>query len=236
MAASNMLTRPQNLAADLQAVRDRITAAALTAGRDPVSVTLVGVSKTHPATVVQAAIAAGLTDLGENYVQEAVAKIDGIADPRVTWHLIGPLQGNKTRDVAERFQWVHTVDREKIARRLSEQRPHHAPPLQVCLQVRLGGEESKSGVEPQELEALAGQVAVLPRLRLRGLMCIPPAEEDPARQRHWFAELRRLRDALNARGHALDVLSMGMSADFELAIAEGATHVRVGTAIFGPRP
>ncbi|MBS1200428.1 MAG: YggS family pyridoxal phosphate-dependent enzyme [Proteobacteria bacterium] len=236
MAASNMLTRPQNLAADLQAVRDRITAAALTAGRDPVSVTLVGVSKTHPAAVVQAAIAAGLTDLGENYVQEAVAKIDGIADPRVTWHLIGPLQGNKTRDVAERFQWVHTVDREKIARRLSEQRPHHAPPLQVCLQVRLGGEESKSGVEPQELEALAGQVAVLPRLRLRGLMCIPPAEEDPARQRHWFAELRRLRDALNARGHALDVLSMGMSADFELAIAEGATHVRVGTAIFGPRP
>jgi len=236
MAASNMLTRPQNLAADLQAVRDRITAAALTAGRDPVSVTLVGVSKTHPAAVVQAAIAAGLTDLGENYVQEAVAKIDGIADPRVTWHLIGPLQGNKTRDVAERFQWVHTVDREKIARRLSEQRPLHAPPLQVCLQVRLGGEESKSGVEPQELEALAGQVAVLPRLRLRGLMCIPPAEEDPARQRHWFAELRRLRDALNARGHALDVLSMGMSADFELAIAEGATHVRVGTAIFGPRP
>jgi len=236
MAASNMLTRPQNLAADLQAVRDRITAAALTAGRDPVSVTLVGVSKTHPAAVVQAAIAAGLTDLGENYVQEAVAKIDGIADPRVTWHLIGPLQGNKTRDVAERFQWVHTVDREKIARRLSEQRPHHAPPLQVCLQVRLGGEESKSGVEPQVLEALAGQVAVLPRLRLRGLMCIPPAEEDPARQRHWFAELRRLRDALNARGHALDVLSMGMSADLELAIAEGATHVRVGTAIFGPRP
>ena len=236
MAASNMLTRPQNLAADLQAVRDRITAAALTAGRDPVSVTLVGVSKTHPAAVVQAAIAAGLTDLGENYVQEAVAKIDGIADPRVTWHLIGPLQGNKTRDVAERFQWVHTVDREKIARRLSEQRPHHAPPLQVCLQVRLGGEESKSGVEPHELEALAGQVAVLPRLRLRGLMCIPPAEEDPARQRHWFAELRRLRDALNARGHALDVLSMGMSADLELAIAEGATHVRVGTAIFGPRP
>ena len=236
MAASNMLTRPQNLAADLQAVRDRITAAALTAGRDPVSVTLVGVSKTHPAAVVQAAIAAGLTDLGENYVQEAVAKIDAIADPRVTWHLIGPLQGNKTREVAERFQWVHTVDREKIARRLSEQRPHHAPPLQVCLQVCLGGEESKSGVEPQELEALAGQVAVLPRLRLRGLMCIPPAEEDPARQRHWFAELRRLRDALNARGHALDVLSMGMSADFELAIAEGATHVRVGTAIFGPRP
>jgi hypothetical protein len=236
MAASNMLTRPQNLAANLQAVRDRITAAAIAAGRDPAAITLVGVSKTHPAVAVRAAIAAGLADFGENYVQEAVEKIDEIADPRVTWHLIGPLQSNKTREVAERFQWVHTVDREKIARRLSEQRPHYAPPMQVCLQVHLGGEESKSGVDPGALEALAGQVAGLPRLQLRGLMCIPPVEEDPARQRHWFAELRRMRDALNARGHRLDVLSMGMSADFEAAIAEGATHVRVGTALFGPRP
>jgi pyridoxal phosphate enzyme (YggS family) len=150
--------------------------------------------------------------------------------------LIGPLQSNKTREVAERFQWVHTVDREKVARRLSEQRPHYAPPLQVCLQVHLGDEPTKSGAAPAALEALAAQVAGLQRLRLRGLMCIPPAEDDPARQRHWFAELRRLRDSLNSRGHALDVLSMGMSADFELAIAEGATHVRIGTAIFGSRP
>jgi pyridoxal phosphate enzyme (YggS family) len=236
MAASNMLTRPQNLPASLHAVRGRIAAAAVAAGRDPASVTLVGVSKTQPASAVRAAIEAGLADFGENYVQEAVAKIDEVAAPGVAWHLIGPLQSNKTREVAERFQWVHTVDREKIARRLSEQRPHYAPPLQVCLQVRLGDEPTKSGAAPEALEALAAQVAPLPRLQLRGLMCIPPAEDDPARQRHWFAELRRLRDSLNSRGHALDVLSMGMSADFELAIAEGATHVRIGTAIFGSRP
>ena len=236
MAASNMLTRPQNLPASLHEVRGRIAAAAVAAGRDPASVTLVGVSKTQPASAVRAAIEAGLGDFGENYVQEAVAKIDEVAAPGVAWHLIGPLQSNKTREVAERFQWVHTVDREKIARRLSEQRPHYAPPLQVCLQVRLGDEPTKSGAAPAALEALAAQVAPLPRLQLRGLMCIPPAEDDPARQRHWFAELRRLRDSLNSRGHALDVLSMGMSADFELAIAEGATHVRIGTAIFGSRP
>jgi len=231
-----MLTGPQNLAANLQAVQQRIAAAARAAGRDPGSVTLIGVSKTQPVAAVREAIAAGLHDLGENYVQEAVAKLEEIADPGVSWHLIGPLQSNKTREVAARFQWVHTVDREKIASRLSEQRPHYAPPLQVCLQVHLGGEDTKSGVAPEAVGALAGQVAALPRLRLRGLMCIPPVEEDAARQRHWFAELRRLRDGLNARGHALDVLSMGMSADYELAIAEGATHVRIGTAIFGPRP
>jgi pyridoxal phosphate enzyme (YggS family) len=236
MAASNMLTRPQNLPASLRTVRDRIAAAAVAAGRDPASVTLVGVSKTQPASAVRAAIEAGLADFGENYVQEAVAKIDEVAGTGIAWHLIGPLQSNKTREVAERFQWVHTVDREKVARRLSEQRPHYAPPLQVCLQVRLGDEPTKSGAAPEALEALAAQVAPLPRLQLRGLMCIPPAEDDPARQRHWFAELRRLRDSLNSRGHALDVLSMGMSADFELAIAEGATHVRIGTAIFGSRP
>jgi len=230
-----MLTGPQNLAENLRQVRRRVETAACAAGRDPASVTLIGVSKTHPASAIKEAVAAGLTDLGENYVQEAVEKIGEVADATVTWHFIGALQSNKTREVAESFQWVHTVDRLKIATRLSEQRPHYAPPLQVCLQVNIGGEDTKSGVQPGTLGELAGAVAALPRLRLRGLMCIPPPEDDEGRQRHWFARLRRLRDELNAAGHALDALSMGMSGDFELAIAEGATHVRVGTAIFGTR-
>lgn len=230
-----MLTVPQNPASRLAAVRARIDAAARAAGRDPDSVTLIGVSKAQPAGAVREAAGAGLADVGENYVQEAVGKMDALAGLPLTWHFIGPLQSNKTRPVAERFQWAHSVDRLKVARRLSEQRPHYGPPLQVCLQVHLGGEASKSGVEPGELPALAEAVAELPRLALRGLMAVPPAEVDPARQRHWFAELRRLREALVAAGHRLDVLSMGMSADFELAIAEGATHVRVGTAIFGAR-
>jgi pyridoxal phosphate enzyme (YggS family) len=230
-----MLTLPQKLPVRLQLVRQRIAEAARSAGRDPAAVTLIGVSKTQPAAAVHEAHAAGLCDFGENYVQEAIDKLREVADETVTWHFIGALQSNKTRDVAEHFHWVHTIDREKIARRLSEQRPFHAAPLQACLQVRLGEEDTKSGVAPSGLDDLADAVAVLPRIRLRGLMCIPPVEDDPARQRHWFAGLRRLQEGLIARGHDLDVLSMGMSADFELAIAEGATHVRVGTAIFGPR-
>jgi pyridoxal phosphate enzyme (YggS family) len=230
-----MLTGPQNLPENLRNVRNRIAAAASAAGREPASVTLIGVGKSQPASAIRAAVEAGLADLGENYVQEAVDKIGLLANASVTWHFIGALQSNKTREVAENFQWVHTVDREKIARRLSLQRPHFARALQVCLQVRLGAEDTKSGVEPGGLKELADSVAGLPGLRLRGLMCIPPPESDPGRQRHWFAELRRLRDELNDAGHALDVLSMGMSDDFELAITEGATHVRVGTAIFGPR-
>lgn len=230
-----MLTGPQNLPENLRNVRNRIAAAASAAGREPAGVTLIGVGKSQPASAIRAAVEAGLADLGENYVQEAVDKIGLLANASVTWHFIGALQSNKTREVAENFQWVHTVDREKIARRLSLQRPHFAPALQVCLQVRLGAEDTKSGVEPGGLKELADSVAGLPGLRLRGLMCIPPPESDPGRQRHWFAELRRLRDGLNDAGHALDVLSMGMSDDFELAITEGATHVRVGTAIFGPR-
>ena len=230
-----MLTGPQNLPENLRNVRNRIAAAASAAGREPASITLIGVCKSQPASAIRAAVEAGLADLGENYVQEAVDKIGLLANASVTWHFIGALQSNKTREVAENFQWVHTVDREKIARRLSLQRPHFAPALQVCLQVRLGAEDTKSGVEPGGLKELADSVAGLPGLRLRGLMCIPPPESDPGRQRHWFAELRRLRDGLNDAGHALDVLSMGMSDDFELAITEGATHVRVGTAIFGPR-
>lgn len=230
-----MLTVPQNPASRLAAVRGRIDSAARAAGRDPASVTLIGVSKAQSAESIRAAAAAGLADVGENYVQEAVGKMDELEHLPLTWHFIGPLQSNKTRPVAERFQWVHSVDRLKVARRLSEQRPYHAPPLMVCLQVHLGDEGTKSGAAPAGLPALAAEVAALPRLSLRGLMCVPPAESDPARQRHWFAELRRLRDGLAADGHRLDVLSMGMSADFELAIAEGATHVRVGTAIFGAR-
>jgi pyridoxal phosphate enzyme (YggS family) len=231
-----MLTLPQKLPDRLQRVRQRIAAAAIACGRDPSAVTLIGVSKTQPATAVREAAEAGLADFGENYLQEALGKQEALADRALTWHFIGALQSNKTREVAGHFDWVHTVDREKIARRLAGQRPFHAPPLQVCLQVRLGQEDTKSGVDPPGLDALADAVAALPRLRLRGLMCIPPVEDDPARQRRWFAELRSLQERLVARGHPLDVLSMGMSGDFELAIAEGATHVRVGTAIFGPRP
>ncbi len=230
-----MLTVPQNPASRLAEVRARVAAAARAAGRDPETVTLIGVSKAQPAGAIRAAAEAGLGDVGENYVQEAAGKMDALAGLPLTWHFIGPLQSNKTRPVAERFQWVHSVDRIKIARRLSEQRPHYAPPLAVCLQVRLGDEAGKSGVEPAGLPALAAEVAGLPRLQLRGLMSVPPPEDEPARQRHWFARLRELRDALVAEGHRLDVLSMGMSADFAAAIAEGATHVRIGTAIFGAR-
>jgi pyridoxal phosphate enzyme (YggS family) len=230
-----MLTVPQNLTENLLRVRQRIALAARGAGRDPAEVTLIGVSKTQPAPAVRAAVEAGLNDLGENYVQESLDKIAELDDLPVTWHFIGALQSNKTREVAEHFQWVHTVDRLKIARRLSDQRPHYAPPLQVCLQVHIGDEVTKSGIEPGAARALADAIADLPRLKLRGLMCIPPPEEDPERARRWFAELRQLRETLNASGHELDVLSMGMSSDFELAIAEGATHVRVGTAIFGMR-
>jgi len=230
-----MLIGPQFSAANLLAVRERIAAAAARAGRAANDVTLIGVSKTQPVESVAAAVAAGLTDLGENYVQEGVTKITLLPRTGITWHFIGQLQSNKSRPVAEHFDWVHTVDRAKLAERLAAQRPFHGPPLQVCLQVKLEDEPGKAGVAPDEAPALAEAVAALPRLRLRGLMCIPPPQEEEAAQRRTFARLRELRDALNARGHALDVLSMGMSADFEDAILAGATMVRVGTAIFGPR-
>lgn len=231
-----MLTAPQNPADGLSVVRERITIAARAAGRDPASVTLVGVCKSQPVERVRAALAAGLADLGENYVQEARAHFGALAGLDFCRHYIGALQTNKTREAATLFDWVHTVDRIRVAERLSAQRPESLPPLAVCIQVQLGGEATKSGVVPQALGALAGEVAALPRLALRGLMALPPTESDPARQRHWFAELRGLLEGLNAAGHRLDVLSMGMSGDFESAIAEGATHVRVGTSIFGPRP
>ena len=217
-------------------MRAEIAAAAASAGRNVSDITLLAVSKAQPAEAVRAAFAAGLTDFGESYLNEALAKLEALEDLPLTWHFIGRLQANKTRPIAERFQWVHGIDRLHIAERLAQQRPVHAPPLNVCLQVNLAGERSKAGVTPAELPALAAAVAALARLRLRGLMCIPPPETDPQAQRAWFAQLRQLRDGLNAAGAALDTLSMGMSSDFPSAILEGSTLVRVGTALFGERP
>ena len=222
---------------NLQQVHSRINAACAAAGRPVDSVTLLAVSKTFGADAVRAAFAAGERQFGENYVQEALDKISVLADLRrqLTWHLIGPLQSNKTRPVAAAFDWVHSVDRLKIAQRLSEQRPADVPPLQVCLQVNISGEASKSGLLPAEVLAVAAQVARLPRLRLRGLMAIPEPAADPAAQHAPHRALHALLAALNASGLALDTLSMGMSADLEAAVAEGATVVRIGTAIFGGR-
>lgn len=219
----------------LLAVRARIEAAARVAGRDPAAVSLLAVSKTWPAAAVRAAAAAGQRAFGENYVQEGVEKIEALRDLALEWHFIGPLQSNKTRPVANAFDWVHGIDRVKIAERLSAQRDVHLPALNVCIQVNVSGEDSKSGVAPDEVAALAQAVAALPRLRLRGLMCIPEPTEDMALLRARFALLRRLRDELAGAGLELDTLSMGMSHDIEPAIAEGATIVRVGTAIFGER-
>jgi hypothetical protein len=230
-----MLTAPQFWPDGLGSVLARIERAVGEAGRPPGSVRLVAVSKQQPAAAVRRLAEAGQRDFGENYLQEALPKLDELADLPLCWHFIGQLQGNKTREVAERFQWAHTVDRERIAARLSAQRPHYAPPLEVPLQVKLADEAAKGGVAPADLPGLAEAVAGLPRLRLRGLMCIPAPADDPAEQRRPFARLRELLEALNRRGHALDTLSMGMSADLEAAVAEGATIVRVGTAVFGAR-
>ncbi len=219
-----------------QAVRTRIADAARAAGRAPESVHLLAVSKTFPADAVRALHALGQRAFGENYVQEAAAKRESLADlTDVEWHLIGPLQSNKTAVVAALFDWVESVDRLKIAQRLSAQRPASLPPLSVCVQVNASGEATKSGVAPQEALVLAREVAALPRLRLRGIMGIPEPTDDPGVAR---AQLRVLRDCFVAcRAHGLDVdtLSMGMSADLELAVAEGATEVRIGTALFGSR-
>ncbi|HKT93883.1 MAG TPA: YggS family pyridoxal phosphate-dependent enzyme [Paraburkholderia sp.] len=226
-----------DLSHNLEAVRERIAAAARNAGRDPQSVELLAVSKTFPAQDVRAAHAAGQRAFGENYVQESVDKIEALADLRasIEWHFIGPLQSNKTRPVAERFDWVHSVDRLKIAERLSAQRPADMAPLNVCLQVNVSGEDSKSGVTPQEAQQVAKQIAALPNLRLRGLMSIPEPETSLEAQRAPHRQLRELFETLRAEGLALDTLSMGMSADLEAAVLEGATIVRVGTAIFGAR-
>ncbi len=219
----------------LQAVRDRIHAACLAAGRPQNSVHLLAVSKTFGPDAVQAAFAAGQTAFGENYIQEAVQKITELRHLPLQWHCIGPIQSNKTRLVAEHFDWVHTVDRLKIAQRLSEQRPSSLPPLQVCLQVNIDGGSTKSGVAPVDALALARAVAPLPGLHLRGLMCIPEPAADFVAACAVFKSARDLFDALNAEGLGLDTLSMGMSADLEAAITSGSTMVRVGSAIFGGR-
>jgi len=215
---------------NLQAVRGRIARAAAAAGRDPQSVTLLAVSKTHPAALVEEALAAGQQAFGENYVQEAVEKMDALAGKSIEWHLVGPLQSNKTRVVAERFDWVHTVESAKVARRLSDQRPAGMPELNVLIQVNVSGEASKSGVAPGEVLALAKEVNALPRLKLRGLMAIPEPGADAARYR----ELKALYEKLKSE-FGFDALSVGMSDDMETAIAEGSTMVRIGTAIFGAR-
>ena len=223
------------ISANLQAVHARIAAAARKCGRDPDEIVLLAVSKTWPASAVREAAVAGQCLFGENYVQEGLAKAAELASLALEWHFIGPLQSNKTRAVAETFAWVHSLDRLKIAERLAEQRPETLPPLQVCLQVNVGGEASKSGVAPEETYALAERLALLPRLKLRGLMAIPAPSEDVAEQRRAFRRLRELFEQLRDEGLTLDTLSMGMSHDLEAAIAEGSTLVRVGTAIFGER-
>lgn len=223
---------------NIQEVHRRLAKACTDAGRAEGEVRLLVVSKTFEAAAVREAHAAGERAFGENYVQEALDKIAALADLRagIEWHLIGPLQSNKTRVVAEAFDWVHSVDRLKIAERLSEQRPEGMPPLQVCLQVNISGEESKSGIAPADVPALAARVAALPRLRLRGLMAIPEPAKDLESQRAPHRALAQLMTTLQAQGLTLDTLSMGMSADLEAAVLEGATLVRIGSAIFGSRP
>jgi pyridoxal phosphate enzyme (YggS family) len=231
-----MLIGPQNLTLHVNHVRSRIRNAAIAAGRDPGTVTLVAVTKAQTAESARLAATAGVTDFGENYLKEALAKMDQLAELKLRWHFIGAIQSNKTRAIAERFEWVHSVDRLNVARRLSEQRPFHASPLNVCIQVALVPEPTKGGVSSDALPALALAVAGLPRLRLRGLMCLPPPQPTPNDERALFARLRTALQDLNAGGLKLDTLSMGMSGDFESAIAEGATLVRIGTALFGSRP
>lgn len=240
-----MIRTPQNsspdtaygaqLAANLAGLRQRIGAAAARAGRDVHSVTLLAVSKGQTVARLRQALALGLTAFGENYVDEALPKIEALAGTPARWHFIGRLQANKTRPVAQYFDWVHGIERARVAERLSAQRPHHAPPLDVCLQVRVADDPGKAGVEPAQCLGLAREVAALPRLRLRGLMCMLPFGSDAAAQHAGFARLRELAAALGAAGVPLDTLSMGMSADMDAAIAEGATMVRIGTALFGPR-
>ena len=231
-----MLIGPQNSTLLVNHVRSRISQAANAAGRDPASVTLVAVTKAQTAESIRVAATAGVTDFGENYLQEAMPKMDLLSDLAVRWHFIGGIQSNKTRAIAERFDWVQSIDRLSIARRLSEQRPYHAPPLNLCIQVELVPEPNKGGIVPGEVGALAAAVAELPKVRLRGLMCVPPPQANVAAERAVFARLRTLLEELNASGHTLDTLSMGMSGDYESAIAEGATLVRIGTALFGNRP
>ena len=236
ISADTMLdSATRNLRTHWEDTRKRIATAATRWGRLCDSVGLVAISKGHAASALRTVAGFGQRDFGENYLQEALPKLQALADLSLTWHFTGQLQGNKTRTVAEHFHWVHTLDRERIAVRLNDQRPHYAPPLNVCLQVSLEDEPGKGGVPPEQLLTLAQSVAKLPKLKLRGLMCIPPPRDTFEEQRALFEQLaahqRRLVDA----GFELDTLSMGMSADLEAAVAAGATWVRIGTAIFGER-
>ncbi len=223
------------IADNLQAVQARISNAAAAVGRSPESVRLLAVSKTWPLACVLDAAEAGQRAFGENYVQEGIDKIAAVSGRNLEWHFIGPLQSNKTKPVAEHFDWVHSIDRLKIAERLSAQRPAYLAPLQVCVQINVSGEASKSGCAPDEALALCRAVAALPGLQLRGLMAIPEPTDDLQAQRILFRKLRELREQICAAGLPLDTLSMGMSHDLEAAVAEGATIVRIGTAIFGER-
>jgi pyridoxal phosphate enzyme (YggS family) len=231
-----MLSRPQNYSDSVRTTLGRIAESCREAGRNVDSVTLLAVSKGQSAAAIDSAARCGVEHFGENFLQESLPKIEALRGRELTWHFIGRLQANKTRQIAEHFQWVHAVDRLKIAERLSSQRPFHAPPLNVCLQLHVGGEATKGGIEAAQMPELARAVAALPGLKVRGLMCMPPAEDELSRQRAWFRETRQVFDQLNEQGLGLDTLSMGTSTDFEAAILEGATLVRIGTAIFGPRP
>lgn len=237
LVAESMITfMPDDLPARLDRVRARIDDAARQAGRNGDDICLIAVAKTRSADAVRAMAAAGVTDIGENYLQEALAKQNALADLRLTWHFIGALQSNKTRAVAEHFDWVHSVDRLRILRRLVEQRPAGHAPLNVCLQVNLDDESSKAGLAPAAVAEVVEAAKAWPNVALRGLMALPAPRSDPASQREVFRRLAALARALESHcGVTLDVLSMGMSDDLEAAVAEGATHVRIGTALFGPR-
>lgn len=224
-----------NITNNLKNLRRRVASLADGCGRDPGQVRLVAVSKRHPAGAIRQAYGAGQADFGENFLQEALEKMPELSELPLVWHFIGRIQSNKTRPIAEQFDWVHTIDRLKIAQRLSQQRPPGAAPLNVCIQVNVGDPENKAGVAPNEAARLAHDVAKLPGLRLRGLMCMPPESGEPATQRAYFRILAGLREQLQDEGLELDTLSMGMSGDMESAILEGATMIRIGTAIFGAR-
>jgi len=225
----------QPLGDNIAKLRERVRLSAEKSQRCADDILLLAVSKTRPAEDIRAAHSYGLSEFGESYLQEALEKIDDLHDLDLVWHFIGPIQSNKTRAIASHFHWVHSVDRVKIARRLNEQRPVQLPPLQVCLQVNISGETSKSGVTPQQLPQLAQEVSQLPHLQLRGLMAIPSASPDKEHQRDAFAQLHTAFTQLRSQIPQLDTLSMGMSGDMEAAIAEGSTIVRIGTALFGPR-